>query len=610
MDEDMVSIDSIEFHSEEEPYRNRIASYQRKTGLTEAVQTSIGQLKASSKLVYKSVSSFIYNRDQYTTTFWPRSTFWIAAATDMAAPAMATENKVQGGVEWRVTVSEGSSVAIESESNWIDRARIWLMGVVLVTILPKATNLGKKIWKIGADDPRRVVHGVKVGIALTLVSLIYYTRPLYDGVGGWAMWAVMTVVVVLEYTVGGCLYKGFNRAVATSTAGLLAVGIHWIASKCGEKAEPVILSASVFILGKQYLKNNSFFVFNLMVNITNNLLHIYIYIYISASAATFSRFIPTIKARFDYGITVFILTFSLVAVSGYRVDELLQLAQGRIYTIGIGIAMCFLVSLLICPVWAGQELHLLSSHNMEKLANSLEGLIEDYFKEEKESPSARSQGYKCVLNSKSSEDSQANLARWEPAHGRFGFRHPWSQYLKIGAAMRYCAYCMEALNGCINSDIQAPESMKKHLRDVCLRLSSASSKVLKELSSSIMSMTESRSTQVLVSEMNDAVQELQVALRSLPKQISQPIAVAAEDESQVLKKHPVPRVNTVSIMEAMPLITTASLLIEVSERIEGVVDAVGTLARLACFEYVDQGKKTCSAVVPQDDESVKHSEQV
>nr|YP_009651861.1 acetyl-CoA carboxylase carboxyltransferase beta subunit [Chimonanthus praecox]YP_009651944.1 acetyl-CoA carboxylase carboxyltransferase beta subunit [Chimonanthus nitens]QZM06696.1 acetyl-CoA carboxylase carboxyl transferase betasubunit [Chimonanthus salicifolius]UDY67838.1 acetyl-CoA carboxylase carboxyltransferase beta subunit [Chimonanthus campanulatus]UDY68087.1 acetyl-CoA carboxylase carboxyltransferase beta subunit [Chimonanthus zhejiangensis]QCY72590.1 acetyl-CoA carboxylase carboxyl len=44
MDEDMVSMDPIQFHSEEEPYRDRIDSYQRKTGLTEAVQTGIGQL--------------------------------------------------------------------------------------------------------------------------------------------------------------------------------------------------------------------------------------------------------------------------------------------------------------------------------------------------------------------------------------------------------------------------------------------------------------------------------------------------------------------------------------------------------------------------------------
>uniref|UniRef100_UPI0030E25590 acetyl-CoA carboxylase carboxyltransferase beta subunit n=1 Tax=Drymaria cordata TaxID=191453 RepID=UPI0030E25590 len=45
MDEDMVSMDPLEFHSEEEPYKDRIDSYQRQTGLTDAIQTGIGQLK-------------------------------------------------------------------------------------------------------------------------------------------------------------------------------------------------------------------------------------------------------------------------------------------------------------------------------------------------------------------------------------------------------------------------------------------------------------------------------------------------------------------------------------------------------------------------------------
>nr|YP_010206200.1 acetyl-CoA carboxylase beta subunit [Pedicularis shansiensis]UAX19385.1 acetyl-CoA carboxylase beta subunit [Pedicularis shansiensis] len=44
MDEDMISLDPIGFHSEEEPYKDRIDSYQKKTGLTEAVQTGVGQL--------------------------------------------------------------------------------------------------------------------------------------------------------------------------------------------------------------------------------------------------------------------------------------------------------------------------------------------------------------------------------------------------------------------------------------------------------------------------------------------------------------------------------------------------------------------------------------
>ncbi|KAK1264680.1 hypothetical protein QJS04_geneDACA010522 [Acorus gramineus] len=44
MDEDMVSVDPIGFHSEDEPYRDRYDAYQRKTGLTEAVQTGTGQI--------------------------------------------------------------------------------------------------------------------------------------------------------------------------------------------------------------------------------------------------------------------------------------------------------------------------------------------------------------------------------------------------------------------------------------------------------------------------------------------------------------------------------------------------------------------------------------
>nr|YP_010161397.1 AccD [Cynanchum chinense]QRZ02936.1 AccD [Cynanchum chinense] len=45
MDEDMVSLDPIEFHAEDEPpYKDRIDSYQTTTGLPEAVQTGIGEL--------------------------------------------------------------------------------------------------------------------------------------------------------------------------------------------------------------------------------------------------------------------------------------------------------------------------------------------------------------------------------------------------------------------------------------------------------------------------------------------------------------------------------------------------------------------------------------
>lgn len=94
---------------------------------------------------------------------------------------------------------------------------------------------------------------------------------------------------------------------------------------------------------------------------------------IAAAVSTFIRFFPHIKRRYDYGVLIFILTFSMVAVSGYRVEKIIELANQRLFTIIIGGATCMVVSLFLCPVWAGEDLHKLIALNMEKLANFLEG---------------------------------------------------------------------------------------------------------------------------------------------------------------------------------------------------------------------------------------------
>ncbi|XP_066328221.1 aluminum-activated malate transporter 10-like [Miscanthus floridulus] len=455
----------------------------------------------------------------------------------------AAAREAQSGLEWRVTVPEGASVTMEHEAGGpAARAWAWLLAC-LAKAWSRVARFASKVWRIAADDPRKAVHGLKVGLALALVSVFFYTRPLYDGVGGAAMWAIMTVVVVFEYTVGGSVYKCFNRVVATASAGVLALGVHWVADRSGE-LEPVIVTGSLFLL---------------------------------AAAATFSRFIPTVKARFDYGVTIFILTYSLVAVSGYRVDQLAALAQQRVSTIGIGIFMCLAVNLLICPVWSGAELHLLTTRNMDKLADAVEACVEDYFAEAEEAAARQSKssdGYKCVLNSKASEDSHANLARWEPAHGRFGFRHPYGQYAKVGAAMRACAYCVEALSSCAGAEVQAPPHVKRLLRDVCTRVGAWCARVLREASRSVATMTTSSSGALdfAVTDMNTAVQELQGDMRTLPSTVLAVKLQAAE---------------TTSLMDTMPVFTVASLLVEISARVEGVVDAVDELATLASFKQVD-----------------------
>jgi len=95
----------------------------------------------------------------------------------------------------------------------------------------------------------------------------------------------------------------------------------------------------------------------------------------AAAASTYTRFVPHIKARYDYGVLIFILTFSLVSVSGYRVEKILELAHQRLSTIMLGGAMCMLISIFVCPVWAGEDLHNLVVNNIENLASFLEGTI-------------------------------------------------------------------------------------------------------------------------------------------------------------------------------------------------------------------------------------------
>ncbi|KAK6285825.1 PREDICTED: aluminum-activated malate transporter 10 [Theobroma cacao] len=461
-----------------------------------------------------------------------------------------------GKLEWRTNVPDETSKKLEPDYGLVGKT--WLrLKCVMGGLVMKVWGFLEKVWNLGVAEPRKVIHCARVGLALSIVSLFYYIRPLYDDFGGNVMWAVMTVVVVFEYTVGATLSKCINRATGTILAGALGVGIHWVADRSGDKLKPIVLGVSVFFF---------------------------------ASAATFSRFIPSVKARFDYGAMIFILTFSLVSVSAYRMVELFELAQDRLSTVAIGASLCILVTMLFCPIWAGCELHRLIHQNMEKLVDSLDGCVAHYFKDSgnltisEEDLNKKIQGYKCVLNSKATEESMCNFARWEPTHGRFNFGHPWKQYLKIGASLRRCAYCIETLNSCVGSDIEAPPCIRKHLSDKCLKVSSYSTNVLKELAITIMKMKKSSRIEFRVAEMNFAVQELRDALKSLPSHLLAPPSSTGEESTEA-KSVPIKKADVLPpIMKVLPLITVVSLLEEIAARIGGVADAVEELASLAEFK--------------------------
>lgn len=129
-----------------------------------------------------------------------------------------------------------------------------------------------------------------------------------------------------------------------------------------------------------------------------------------------------------------------------------------------------------------------------------------------------------------------------------------------------------------------PEFIKKHLNEICMRVSSNSSSVIKELATTITTMRRSTNIDVLVEEMNNSVLEFQEKLKSLPSSITlEPKTKNLENE----KKEPILKNSTMPLLQVIPVVTFASLLIETAGRVEGIVEAVAELANLAEFKPAD-----------------------
>jgi uncharacterized membrane protein len=97
----------------------------------------------------------------------------------------------------------------------------------------------------------------------------------------------------------------------------------------------------------------------------------------AAAAVTFVRFVPAMKARYDYGLSIFILTFCMISISSYgkhEHHEMIKMAHQRLATIILGSFVAIVICICICPVWIGENLHNLAATNMEKLGNFLEGI--------------------------------------------------------------------------------------------------------------------------------------------------------------------------------------------------------------------------------------------
>ncbi|XP_020160208.1 aluminum-activated malate transporter 5-like [Aegilops tauschii subsp. strangulata] len=345
---------------------------------------------------------------------------------------------------------------------------------------------GRELWTFSRNDPRKPVYAAKVATALALITLLVFLREPSDIVSH-SVWAILTVVVVFEFSIGATLSKGLNRGLGTLTAGGLALAVAESARHMGDQ-DIVFLIITTFAVG---------------------------------FATTLIKVHPQMKL-YEYGLRVFLLTFCYVTVSGYNTGEFVGgTAVSRFLLIVIGGAVSLAVNIGIYPIWAGEDLHHLVARNFARVAESLEGCVDGYLTcmEYQRVPSKiltyqasddpLYSGYRAAVEAQTQEETLLGFAIWEPPHGPYKMmKYPWQSYTKVGGALRHCSFAVMALHGCILSEIQSAPENRQVFSAELHRVGDEAAKVLRELGHRVKTMTRLSSPNIL-SEVLHAAEELQ-----------------------------------------------------------------------------------------------------
>ncbi|CAK9143390.1 unnamed protein product [Ilex paraguariensis] len=265
--------------------------------------------------------------------------------------------------------------------------------------LRKASGIGKAVkdeaMKAGKEDPRKVVHSLKVGVAMTVASLVYLLEPLYEGIRQNSIWAVLTVVLVVEFRAGATLYKGFNRllgtvlalsfaflfdivahhlghiecAISSGFAVFLIAVVHvastFMSESVDQKQFPHIYNVFVFVVS---LLGSDVFIYSFPLSMVRPFAHYSHCSRFAGSFTTYARFIPSINKHYDHGIIVFLVTFNLVMVGSYHDHNQFHIVTERIYAIAIGFGIGLIITLFILPNWSGEDLQNTIISKFEELA--------------------------------------------------------------------------------------------------------------------------------------------------------------------------------------------------------------------------------------------------
>ncbi|KAJ6695371.1 ALUMINUM-ACTIVATED MALATE TRANSPORTER 10 [Salix koriyanagi] len=347
------------------------------------------------------------------------------------------------------------------------------------------------VWDFAKEDSNRVKFAFKVGLAVLLVSFLILFRAPFDILGTNIIWSILTVAVMFEYTVGATFNRGFNRALGSLLAGILAIAVAQLALQCGRVTEPIIIGTSIFLIG---------------------------------AIASFMKLWPSL-VPYEYGFRVILFTYCLIIVAGYRMGNPIRTAMDRLYSIAIGGLVAVLVNVLVFPIWAGEQLHKELVDSFNSVADSLEECVKKYLEDDgldhpefsrtvmdefPDEPDYRR--CKSTLNSSAKLESLAVSAKWEPPHGRFRhFSYPWSEYVKVGAALRYCAYEVMALHGVLHSEIQAPYNLRLTFHSEIHEAATHAAELVRSLGEDIGDMKRTLKTSLL-KKLHSSTERLQLAI--------------------------------------------------------------------------------------------------